>query len=576
MKLRKLFLLLIACIISVQVFSQKIPDCQKKVYVAPDGKMYINKSLPVYLRLSNNPDNKGSSVLLKSENAPQNTIPFYFDVEGYNSIRSPWCVDTNTKQLVYPKQDVIFEVYADSKPPVTSIDFGNSKILKQKEKIYVSAKTEIKFSASDELSGVDKIMYSIDNADFKEYKELVILEAEKEYILKYYSYDNVGNVEPVKTINISIDKSGPRTSLEIKGDMYENILSGRSIIILKTEDSISGVESVKVKLDDGPEGNYAGPIYTSLITQGEHKLIYWSTDKVKNQEQERTYDFYVDKTPPTIMQEVVGKSFMLNGKEFSSGKTQLKLTTIDNKAGVKDVYYSINNGEYKKYEAPVTLSSIGGNLNIKSYALDRVNNKSQETEEAQAVKVPYIDLSGPVLNYALVGPEFKTSDTIYISSKTKILLKAFDNESGMNNIQYRLDGKEYKTYSSTFSIDQEGYHTIEYIGTDNVENTTNSEIAFMVDNTGPIIYNRFSTLPKGLDSAQGKRMILYPGHVGLFISATDIESGYERMTYILNGSKEKQFTGFISGFYKINDVIIKAYDKLGNESRAEIKFGIKN
>jgi hypothetical protein len=71
-------------------------------------------------------------------------------------------------------------------------------------------------------------------------------------------------------------------------------------------------------------------------------------------------------------------------------------------------------------------------------------------------------------------------------------------------------------------------------------------------------------------------MILYPGHVGLFISATDIESGYERMTYILNGSKEKQFTGFISGFNKINDVIIKAYDKLGNESRAEIKFGIKN
>ena len=563
-------------IFSIQIFSQKIPDCTKKIYVAPDGKMYVNKSLPIYLRISNQPGVKANSVLLKSENSSKNTIPFYFDVEGYNSIRSPWCVDTTTKQSVYPKEDIKFEVYADSKSPVSAINFRDSKILKQKGKLYLNAKAEIQLSAADELSGVDKIMYSLDSSEFKEYQETIYLESEKEYILKYYSFDKVGNIEPLKTLDIVIDKSSPRTMLEIKGDVYENILSGKTMLMLKAVDSISGLESITTKFDDGPEGNYSGPIYTALISQGEHRFVYWSTDNVKNKEQEHTYNFYVDKTPPTIIQEVVGKSFMLNGKEFSSGKTQLKLTAIDNKAGVKDIFYSINNGEFKKYSAPVTLSTIGGNLSIKSYALDRVNNRSQATEEEQAVKVPYIDLSGPVLSFALQGPVFKTSDTIYITSKTKILLKGYDNESGMNNIQYNVDGGELKAFNAAFSIDQEGYHKIEYIGTDNVENTTNGTSTFMVDNTGPSIFERFSTLPKGTISDQGKTIILYPGHVGLFISATDTESGYDRMTYSINGSKEKPFTGFLSGFDKTNVVIIKTYDKLGNESKAQIEFGIKN
>jgi hypothetical protein len=576
MKLRKSAFLLLACIYTIQISSQKIPDCPKKIYVAPDGKMYVNKSLPIYLRLSNQPGDKSSSVLLKSEGSSKNISPFYFDVEGYNSIRSPWCVDTNTKQPVFPKNDIIFEVYADSKPPVTDINFGDSKILQLKGKLYLTAKAEIKLSATDELSGVNKIMYSLDSSEYKEYHESIVLESEKEYFLKYYSFDNVGNAEPLKTLHIVIDKSSPRTSMEIKGDIYENILSGRTILTLKAADSISGVESVQVRLDDGPAGNYSGPIYAALIPQGEHKLTYWSTDNVKNKEQEHIYTFYVDKTAPTIIQEVVGKSFMLNGKEFSSGKTQLKLTAIDNKAGVKDIYYSINKGEYIKYSAPVALSTIGGDLSIKSYALDRVNNRSQATEEEQAVKVPYIDLSGPILNYAVQGPVFKTSDTIYISSKTKIALKAYDNESGMNNIQYKIDNSELKVYNSAFSIDQEGYHTIEYIGTDNVENTTNGTITFMVDNTGPSVFERFSTLPKGSVSQQGKNVVLYPAHVGLFVSATDTESGYDHMTYSINGSKEKIFTGFISGFNNSNEVTIKAYDKLGNESITQIVFGIKN
>jgi hypothetical protein len=364
--------------------------------------------------------------------------------------------------------------------------------------------------------------------------------------------------------------------MNIKGDQSENILSGNSLISLNADDVSSGVASLKIKLDEGSEQNYNGAINTASIQQGEHKLAYWSVDNVENTEQQHEFVFYIDKTPPTILQEIIGKTYMINGKEFSSGQSQLKLTTLDNKAGVKEVFYSINNSEYKKYEKPVMLSAVSGSLEIKAYAIDKVNNKSQVTENTQASEIPYIDLSGPTLGYSLQGSSFITDDTIYIGSKSKIVLKAIDNEAGLNNIQYKIDGKEAQIYKSPFSISEEGNHVVEYTGTDNVDNTSTSSIHLMVDNSGPVIYPRFSTLPKKVLQDQGKTKTIYPGYVDLFVAATDIESGYEKMTYSINGSKEKQFNGFINGFSKNNEIIINAYDKLGNESSVKLEFSIKN
>jgi hypothetical protein len=553
-----------------------MPEQEKKTYIASDGKLYIQKTLPVYLSLSTKPDDKANSVLLKSESSSKYTNPMYFDAEGINTIRSPWEVDQKTKELVYPKQDIVFEVYADSKPPVSSINFGNNKFLRRNGRLYFSGKVEVTLTANDQLSGVEKIMYSLDSSDYKEYTSSLNLDDEKEYVLKYYAYDHVGNVEALKRIVLVVDRSGPKTSINIKGDQSENVLSGNSVISLSADDASSGVESLKLKFDDGNEQNYIGAINTSSISQGEHKLAYWSVDNVENTEQQHEFIFYVDKTPPTILQEIIGKSYMINGREFSSGQSQLKLTTLDNKAGVKEVYYSINNSGYKKYEKPVLLSAVGGNLEIKAYAVDKVNNKSQMIENTQASSIPYIDLSGPTLNFSLQGPSFIADDTIYINDKSRIVLKAVDNEAGLNNIQYKIDGRETQIYNAPFSIAEEGIHVVEYTGTDNVENTSTSSIRLMVDNSGPVIYPRFSTLPKKVLHDQEKTSIIYPGYVGLFIAATDFVSGYEKMTYAINGSKEKPFNGYINGFAKNNEVIIKAYDKLGNESSAKLEFSIKN
>ena len=572
MKIHGLFIFLFLVNTSILVFSQKQPQHERKIYHSPEGKLYIQKSLPLYLQMSPTSENKKDSAVCLRNNDAQYPHPIHFTSEGLNTIHHPWAVDRNTLLVKLPKQDVVFQIYADSRPPQTAINFGNTHPMKRSGTLYLNGNTEITFEAKDELSGVEKTMYSIDSAEYKEYTSRIMLDKEKTYVLKYYSFDHVGNVELLKTLELSIDRSLPKTLLEIKGDHYEDVISGNAQIILTTADKPSGIAHLIYQLDDSPEHNYTQPIKTSLLKQGDHKLIYYAIDNVGNKESQETYNFYVDKTPPTILQETIGKSFMVNGKEFSSGHSQLKLTTLDNKAGVKAVYYSINGNEFKLYEKPVLLSAINGKFSVKAYAIDNVNNKSQVSEDTNTDKVPYIDLTGPSLDYSFTGPVFVTSDTVYINHITKVHLKAYDNESGVSMIQYKIDTAGLVTYDSPFFISQEGSHTIGYMGFDNVDNTNISSFKVTEDNSGPIIFPRFSSIPKGSLTENGENFTVYPNHVVLFVAATDFASGYDHMIYSLNGSVEKPCLGSIKALPGKNKVTVKAYDKLGNETATTIEF----
>lgn len=550
---------------------------EKKMYVSPEGKLYIQKDLPVYLRLSTSPDENASSVLLRSEETSAYSNPMYFDTEGYNTLRSPSAIDTATKQPVYPEQDIIFEVYADSRTPVTKIDYGSTTIYEENEKIYVNGKVEIQLSARDATSGVAEIYYSIDKSDYKTYQDPLVLNEEKEFELKYYAVDNVGNAEDVTKVNLVLDKSNPVTKIEIEGDQHENNLSGNSKIILEADDNGIGTQKIFYILDDNPEKEYKYPIHTKYLRQGAHTLKYFAKDKVNNKETIQEYEFYVDKTPPTIVEEVIGKSFVANGKEFSSGRSKLKLTTFDNKSGVKEVFYSINGEEYKKYDKPFYLSNSSGNLIIKTYALDNVNNKTTNEEQSSKSSIPFIDLAGPALYHEFVGPVFNLRDTIYISHKTKILLKARDSESGLQRIEYNIDNQDFIEYTKPIVLDKEGFHEIFFNGYDNVDNSNRGSIAVMVDTTGPEIFSRFS-MPPVNSSGSPDMADQYPDHVVLFLSATDVFVGFDEMLYSVNGDKERQCNGSVKNFTKNKNYFIKvkAFDKLGNEKENVIEFNTLN
>jgi hypothetical protein len=548
---------------------------ERKIYVAPDGKMYINKSLPLYLRIAASPDENAETWLLHSEETSKYSNPMYLDTEGYNTFRSPSAVDTATKKVIYPLQDIIFEVYSDSRPPATSVDFGGSKTYSKGDKLYVNGMIDLTLKASDATSGVENIYYSIDKAPYTTYSAPLKLETEKEYVIKYYAVDNVGNVEQLHELIINIDKSNPKSGYEVSGDFYENVISGRSKIILKSDDAAGiGADYIIYKLDDGQEKKYLSPILASYIGQGDHRITFYAVDKVNNTEKENTFEFYVDKTPPVIVQEILGKSFFSGGKEYSSGRSQLKLTTFDNKAGIKEVYYSLNAGEYQKYERPVYLSNVTGNLTVRAYAVDNVNNKTESVETGDKTSIPYVDLTGPSIKHNFSGPVFAFRDTIYISSKTKIMLTATDSESGLERIEYRVDDDSVRIFQNEFAVKKPGIHNVYITSYDNVENTSTSQFVLIVDNEGPEIFATFSINPTGKLTTKEKVLDVYPSHAVLFLSSTDGVVGFDQLYYSVNSTPEKKYAGGISSFKTIGeyDIVIRADDKLGNETFKNIQF----
>jgi hypothetical protein len=209
---------------------------------------------------------------------------------------------------------------------------------------------------------------------------------------------------------------------------------------------------------------------------------------------------------------------------------------------------------------------------IKSYAVDKVNNKSNSQTANEKTSIPYIDLTGPELSYSLKGPKFSTRDTLFISSETQITLKAVDTEAGVHRISYSVSGSDPQEFTEAFNIEKEGYSSVEYTGYDNVENTSGGALSVKVDNTGPVVSASFGT--SSLRNEGGVEV--YPSHTVLFLSATDNVVGFQKMSYSLNGSSEKSCSGMLRDLpVGKHEMHIKATDKLGNSTEKSIRFIIE-
>jgi hypothetical protein len=572
--IRSLFSIVLLVLVLTANAQERITH-KKQLYKAEDGKLYIQKELPVYLYLSTSDSENTEKVILESEDSKGYTNPLYFDTEGLNTVRTPSKVDTVTKKVVYPISDIIFEIYADSRAPRTKIK-GVKSGYRKDDRIYLSGSVKLDFDAYDAHSGVNTIYYSIDGAAFKKFDQPIDLTQEKEYKISYYSIDNVGNAEETNKEVIFIDKSNPRTSIKIEGDKHENVVSGRSTIIIENEETGSGVKGVFYRINENEIKPYKYPLKASWFNEGEYTLSFYAIDHVGNKEDWNTFTFYVDKTPPVLVEEIMGNTFMANGVQYSSGRSKFKITSMDNKAGVKTVHYKVGAGEEHMYEAPFYLKGNSGSLSVKIWAFDNVNNKAEGGSSNQKRDASYVDLTGPVLSQKFEGAFSRDRDTVFIAPKTRIKLTAADKESGTDKITYKInDGNEVK-YEDSFTVDQSGLHTVFFTGFDKVGNSNNKEFFFVVDDVSPRINVNFSVEPIGSKTALGNKIDVYPDHLQVFLSATDDLAGLKRIVYKVNNGQLSTYGSAIDIFESGRDykVYIKATDKLGNIAEENIEISI--
>ncbi len=559
--------------------NQIIPE--KKSYEDSTGLLYWNRSEPVYIHLSSKPNGNGN--LLKSKVHAQYTNPFYFDSEGINYIRTRYAVDTTTKKTITPHIEILFEVYADGKAPVTKAYFSGANKIIVGNKTYFGKGLNITLKSSDAGSGVENIYYSLNSKDFQKYENVINLSANKErYELKFYSVDKVGNVENIKknVIEFYIDELAPETFHNVTGiDLEKSIIALNSKIYLDASDKKSGVKTTYYKFDNEDFVPYNGNILPlNQLSEDHHTLTYYSIDNVGNKEIPKTFSFFLDKSAPILTSDVLGDRFIVNGKIYFSGRTKLKLTAVDNKSGVKEVKYSIDNSDFKEYTDPFYLPKKPGFHIIKYYAIDRMNNNtgvggSNYKNYKYSTKKIYVDLVGPTLSHSYIGKRFFTRDTVFLGKHSKIKLSATDFESGLQYISYSIDGAQKETmYKEPFTISGNGKHLIEYFGYDNVNNRNIGRFYVIVDETPPEPSYTFSVEP--YQTVDG--LNVYSSYVMVYLSGADKMTGTQQIFYSINGSAEQLYTLPISGFKKGKNILkFKTVDKLGNEKYDVVSFIVK-
>jgi len=299
--------------------------------------------------------------------------------------------------------------------------------------------------------------------------------------------------EQPKTININAGNtdSGGTTSGDAVNEVVEKItedssnsksslyVNFKTIFELIPTDDLSTVDYVEYKINDSDYIRYTGPI--QLSKEGSTTIAYRSVDRVGNRENPSLIFLVVDNTPPVCTLRPSESLFMEKGSGYASTKNSYSISAEDFSSGVREILYSVDNGEKVKYSGPIKLEK-GGFHSISYYGIDNANNAGVEISYAVNV-----DETKPTVEIIESLPYVKVGDKLFARKGTKFKLTARDAESGVAKILYKRDSEtEYTAYVEDIAFETSGEHTIEAKAIDNVGNESEiKKIVFYYDNQAP-------------------------------------------------------------------------------------------
>lgn len=164
----------------------------------------------------------------------------------------------------------------------------------------------IVLSAIDLHSGIFGTYYKWDDGVYSLYSASLLIPSEGIHTLHFYSVDNVGNQELVKSHQFKLDATAPATIDDITGNWTNN-----ATITLTSVDVASGTYRIYYTLaltsDPCPDPTLLSP-YTETLkvtapTNGIYNFKYFAVDYAGNIEAVKTVlnQFYVDLTKPVIV-----------------------------------------------------------------------------------------------------------------------------------------------------------------------------------------------------------------------------------------------------------------------------------
>lgn len=275
----------------------------------------------------------------------------------------------------------------DDTPPVTSWD-GNES--------WMNSNQTINLSCSDSGSGCIETKYQLDGNGFVDYTAAIVIEAEGEHSLEFYSLDDANNEEVHQTKTVRIDKSSPSniSGLSASAGHQQVSLSWNA-----ATDSVSGVKEYRVYRSDAntfnaDSGNYIGSTASTSYVDGNltnGQTYYYRVKAFDNAGNDSNQSDIVSGTPNDTSK----PSTSWNGSEsWRNSDLSVTLTCSDGSSGsgCKTVYWKIGGGSWNSVNASTVNFTVNseGEQTLEFYSLDNANN-----EESHQTKTVRIDKTQP-------------------------------------------------------------------------------------------------------------------------------------------------------------------------------------
>ncbi len=284
------------------------------------------------------------------------------------------------------------------------------------------------------------------------------------------------------------DTEAPATSAKVDGDQNgDGAYIGQASVTVEATDAGSGVDTIEYALGaDGEWQPYTAPVVVDEV--GDHTVRYRATDKAGNAAEEKSVDFAVaapptdDETPPETSATVTGEK---DDAGAYLGMATVTVTASDTGSGVNTIEYALGaDGEWQPYTAPVMVHEVGEHT-LRYRATDRSGNVADEKSvDFTVVEPPSQDQTAPETSVKVEGD--KNSDGAFITS-AKATVTATDDDSGVDRVEYSLDGGPYLAYTTPVIVDRVGHHSIAHRATDKAGNTSESKkVSFTIARGGGV------------------------------------------------------------------------------------------
>lgn len=351
----------------------------------------------------------------------------------------------------------------------------------------LSKTARIKLESTDALAGVSTIQWQLDGKNYRKYiNPINILQLrDGTHTLSYKAMDWVKNEETIKQYTFEVDRIAPLISYRFEGEQF---IKNRTTYIRATTklklmgvDNRSGLAEMRYRLNTNEEENYSTEISFN-DTIGSHVLLYYGIDQVGNSTKSRNNSlrFTFDNKAPSFKVAYKSPNFLTKDTMYVREYTRITAKISDKQSGVQHSFCQVDSGTVFLFKGEMTIKEEGYHQLYFTHT-DWVNNVSKDTIGV------FVDRLPPEISHQMstntLG-EKKIKEEIYqlVSAESKVFMSAIDQESGVDELYYVINGGAKKDYSG--AIDSFRKNTpiiLELYAVDQLGNTKREVIRLYIE-----------------------------------------------------------------------------------------------